>query len=310
MSADVVGLKTEGIFESLAQGRDKTDPDYWTFKIMQYLYEYLPSRYLVPVFLGLGLWKAFELANELVQWFWKSYGKGWWESAKSSLGIKDAVARDFEGLPGAELGTAALQAGLMATLPPYAQAAIHMLGNRTPQPPAATGPATGNGNTVVSYAPYVPPMTVNPQQPVYQQPTLAVYPPVRPAPQPAPQEWWQNQQLVNAGVNLIGGVIGAIGESVSSSAIRPSNPTDSPLLTQETSFVVEPEGFMSGEYGYVDSYTSEYIPYDYSSYMSDGRVRSSRRFRGRSAAFDRVARDHGLGNSAGTFGIANTKRNF
>jgi len=307
MSADVVGLKTEGIFESLAQGREKTDPDYWTFKIMQYLYEYLPSRYLVPVFLGLGLWKAFELAQQLVEWFWNEYGKGWWESAKTSLGIKDSVARDFDGLPGANLGTAALQAGLMANLPPYAQAAVTMLANRSSAP---SRPVVAPAQTYVPYAPAVMPqqqMNTRPVQPQQQQ--QVVY---QPQPQ-QPQEWWQNQGLVNAGVGLIGGVIdalGNIGQTVPAQSFVPSNPTGSSFASSETQYVVQPDGFLSGDYGYVDAYTMEYIPYDYNQYMADGPVRSGRRFKGRAPAFDRVARDHGLGNSAGTFGLTNTIRNF
>jgi len=127
--SDAAGLGTEGIYEALAAGRDKTDPDYWTFKIMQYLYEYVPfgkaGRWFVPVILGLGLYKAVEVIFDIVSSAWEALkGSPFYQTLKGFLPLPDRVVRD-------DVGNSAqvqmLQTGLMAVLPPYAALAVQTL---------------------------------------------------------------------------------------------------------------------------------------------------------------------------------------
>jgi len=146
--ADIAGLDTADIFEALAQGRDnKLDPDYWTFKIMQYLYSYMPfgkmGRWFVPVILGYGIYKSLEKLVDIVKMGWTSLStSAWYTSLKSQfswLPDKERIAFDGEITQG---DATTLQAGLLGVLPPYAAVIVtNMVKNE---------PAAGNGQALAA----------------------------------------------------------------------------------------------------------------------------------------------------------------
>lgn len=163
-----IGLEDSELFEAIAEGTSMKDPLYYTARIIQYLSEYL-TPWAVPVVLGLGCWKAFELAQELVDLigdFWKvnastGLGGGTAEqiaAIKAKRKWKDGRGKAYfmEGMTGANV-TGIMQQGLLAQLPPYASIIVSSLVARPAvvsqqqqqqQPPAApAAPAKPPGTT-------------------------------------------------------------------------------------------------------------------------------------------------------------------
>jgi len=125
--ADSAGLNTEDIFEALAAGRDKTDPDFYTFKIMQYLYSYMPfgkyGRWFVPILLVYGLYKAAEKAADLVQAGWGALKtSAFYQTINAATGNmlpKDERIAHFGEGSGFGFDTESLQIGIMSVAPPF-----------------------------------------------------------------------------------------------------------------------------------------------------------------------------------------------
>jgi hypothetical protein len=146
-----IGLDDSELFEAIAEGTSMKDPLYYTARLIQYLCEYV-SPWAVPVVLGLGLWKAFDLAKDLVDLigdFWRvsaspSMGGGSPEeiaAIKKTRGWKDAKKAYFmDGMNGASVSTL-LKTGLLAQLPPYASLVVNAVAVRGGQPAAPAAPA-------------------------------------------------------------------------------------------------------------------------------------------------------------------------
>lgn len=193
MLADSADLPPQDMFEALANGRNKvggkTDPDYWTFKILQYLYEYVPfgkaGRWFVPVILGLGLYKAFEVIGDIIEAGWSSLkSSSMYQTLKEYIPfLPDRIVRDGAGEVVGATSSKLLQAGLMGVLPPYATMVVATLAPRVGTAAnsdakvaaltreneqlkaalAATGKASTGTLLPASYNPYMP--TVAPAAP-------------------------------------------------------------------------------------------------------------------------------------------------
>jgi len=136
--AENAGVKTEDLYEALATGRDKTDPDYWSFQIMKYLYTYMPfgvvGRWFVPIILGYGLFCSFAKIGELIGKGWDSLkGAEWFKAAGKATGLWDRervafFAENSSMTASSTVDSAMMQAGLLAILPPYAATIVAKAG--------------------------------------------------------------------------------------------------------------------------------------------------------------------------------------
>jgi len=136
--AEGAGVKTEDLYEALATGRDKTDPDYWSFQIMKYLYTYMPfgvvGRWFVPIILGYGLFCSFAKIGELIGKGWDSLkGAEWFKAAGKATGLWDRervafFSENSSMTASSTVDSAMMQAGLLAILPPYAATIVAKAG--------------------------------------------------------------------------------------------------------------------------------------------------------------------------------------
>lgn len=151
--ADCAGLQTEDLFEALAAGREKTDPDFYTFKIMQYLYSAIPfgkyGRWFVPILLVYGLYKAAEKATELIAAGFASLkSSAFYQSLNTMVGgiLPDERVAHFGSGMGAGIDTESLQIGLMSVAPPFVSMVV-MNQIRRESTPSTNG---GSGSAVTA----------------------------------------------------------------------------------------------------------------------------------------------------------------
>jgi len=144
--ADPAGVQTEDLFKALADGRDVTDPDFYTFSLLEYMYKYMPfgkyGRWLVPILLGYGLLCALQKAIELIsKGLGALQGNSLVQQAEALLGFgplaggatatKDGMMRDHSGRIAFDKESVAatfdpklMASGLVAILPPYASTIV------------------------------------------------------------------------------------------------------------------------------------------------------------------------------------------
>jgi len=144
--ADPAGVQTEELFKALADGRDVSDPDFYTFSILEYMYKYMPfgkyGRWLVPVILGYGLLCALEKAVELISSAFSALqGNSLVQQAEAVFGFGPLASANAAATPGVKkdhFGRIAfdkgaiesvfdpkmMASGLVAVLPPYASTLV------------------------------------------------------------------------------------------------------------------------------------------------------------------------------------------